>query len=85
MKVTHTHTHTKGTHACVQSVSHQNTVITFCEKYSTHTHTHCPLTQLSNTPLLIIIIIFIIIIFYLLLLYVSRYGVRGLVVGGGVG
>ena len=37
---THTQTHMKGTHACVQSVSNQNTVITFSEKYSTHTHTH---------------------------------------------
>ena len=31
---THTHTHTphRSTHACVQSVSHQNTVIAFSEK-----------------------------------------------------
>ena len=36
---THTHTH-EGTHACVQSVSHQNTVITFSEKHGAHTHTH---------------------------------------------
>ena len=41
LRHTHTHTHTyEGTHACIQSVSHQNTVITFIEKYSAHTHTY---------------------------------------------
>ena len=37
----------KGMHACVQSVSHQNTVITFSEKYNTHAHTHTHTHTLS--------------------------------------
>ena len=36
---THPHPH-EGTRASILSASHQNTVITFSEKYSTHTHTH---------------------------------------------
>ena len=46
---THTHTH-EGMHACIQSVSHQNTVIAFSEKYSTHTHTHTHTSWLLKLP-----------------------------------